>query len=376
LTGTRRLQRAEVGLVATAGAIVFSRVFGLSLVLAGFRPYASGLLPEAYQDTQVGDILVGFALSAYGVTLALMQLPLGLLSDRIGRRPVLLGGAALFVAGSALAAVATDIWVLIAARLVQGLGAVASVAMAAVGETVPAERRTTAMAFVGIPAGLGFVAGLVAGAALEPALGIPALFGITAALGVATALPLFALKFGAIAPDVDHEGVQRTLSRPVTSLLAAGFATNFALTTAIFFLPDVPLGRWQLVAVLAVAFAILAVATRSIDRRARQARAVTVALAALGVGTVLFVGAPDLPWALLGGVVFFASHAILSATLPSEVSRIAGRAGGRGHGIQNVVAYSGTALAGPIAGGLAGSPLLAAMLATGIALAALAYRPR
>ena len=373
---TSRLQKAEVGLVATAGAIVFSRVFGLAVVLVGFRPFAAALLPEEYAGTQFGDILVGTALSAYGVTLALMQLPLGILSDRIGRKPVLAAGAFLFVAGSAGAALSTDIWTLILARLVQGLGAVASVAMAAVGETAPAERRTTAMAFVGIPAGIGFVAGLVVGAALEPTVGVANLFWLSAGLGILTSLPLIGLTFGRIAPDLDQAGAHRTLTRPVLALLAAGFATNYSLTTAVFFLPDAPLSTTQLVLVLLAAFAVLAVLTRQIDRRKRHQSAILASLAVLAVGCVVWTGAFNLKWAILGGLLFFSAHALLSAVLPSEVSRLAGRAGGRGHGIQNVVAYAGTAVAGPIAGAFAGAPLTAGILACVLALAAMASQPR
>lgn len=370
-----RLLRSELALVGTAGSIVFTRVFGLSVVLVGFTSYAATLLPEEYAGTQWGDILVGTALSAYGITLALMQLPLGILSDRIGRKPVLLGGAAAFVIGSCWAAVAGDIWTLIAARLVQGLGAVASAAMAAVGETVPAERRSTAMAFVGIPAGIGFVAGLIVGAALEPHIGVANLFWLSAALGALTALPLLGLTFGTIAPDADHKGVRRTLTRPVLALLAAGFATNYALTTAVFFLPGTPLSTTHLVLVLAAAFALLVILTREVDRRKRHANAIVGGLASLAVGAVLWVAAHSFAWALMGGLLFFSAHALLSAVVPSEVSRLAGRAGGRGHGIQNIVAYAGTSVAGPIAGALASTPLAAGALAAVFALAAMAGQP-
>ncbi|MEA3190616.1 MAG: hypothetical protein QOD77_1198 [Thermoplasmata archaeon] len=331
--------RGELGLVGGAAGIVFTRVFGFSLVLSGFTRHAGQFTPD--------PVLVGTALSAYGITLALAQLPMGILSDRVGRKPVLVLGSLLFIAGSLWAAAAQDIGSLIAARLLQGLGGVASAALAAVGETVPEERRTTAMAIVGVPAGVGFLLGLVVGSQLEPVWGIPGLFVATAALGVAALLPVVLLRWPPPRPLPPASGA---LSAPVLALGAAGLATNFALTTVVFFLAGVPLGHGALAAVLVGAFVLMAGASRAIDRSGQAPAATAAALGLLAVGAAAFVGF-DAAWAVAGGgLLFFAAHATLSAALPSQVSRQAGRSGGRGHGLQAVLAYAGTGAAGPVAG--------------------------
>jgi len=339
-TGRMAFTRPERGLIAAAAVLVFSRVFAFSLVLPGFRPFGATLTSS--------QLLVGIALGAYGLTMALAQLANGWLSDHVGRRPVLLAGSALFVLGSAWSAMAHSIWALIAARLLQGLGGVSSVAMAAVGETVPEERRTTAMALVGVPAGLGFFLGFILGPLLQPLVGFRGLFWAMAGLGVVAALPLALRPLPAPAPPPQ----QRRVGLPVAALALAGFTINFAMNQVAFFLPGIPLSHDALALVLVGAFVVMGGASRGIDRSRAVAVPVALSLLVLAGGAALFTLRTGL-LLLVGGLGFFAAHATLSAVLPSQVSRLAGRTGGRGHGVQLVVAYLGTAAGGAVAGGMA-----------------------
>lgn len=344
MKGTR-FTRPEAVLVAGAAAVVFTRVFAFSLVLPGFREHANGLAGAS-------DLLVGAALGAYGLTMALAQLGMGVLSDRLGRKPVLLLGTLLFVAGSAASALADSIWALLAARLLQGLGGVSSVALAAVGETVPAERRTLAMALVGIPAGLGFFLGFALGPWAATLAGFRALFWASGALGILAILPLLAQR---LAPAQKAEDLRRAIGPPVLALCAGGFAINFAMSVVAFFLPERPIGHTGLALVLLGAFVVMGGASRAIDRKGSAWQPIAVALGSLAGGAAgfLLLGPPGV---YAGALAFFAGHAVLSATLPSQVSRLAGRSGGRGHGIQLVVAYLGSAAGGVAAGATASHP--------------------
>lgn len=357
-------QKGELGLVGTAAALVFSRVFGLSIVLPDFRGHYEGL--------GIDPFWVGVAFGAYGLTMALMQFPNGVLSDRFGRKPLLWSATAFFVGGSLLAAFAWDVPSLIAGRLLQGMGAVASVAVAAVGESIPAERRTMAMALIGIPAGTGFLFGMAAGSILYPALGMTALFLITAAVGLLAALPLLRVRM----PERQRDAIApRPITPPVLALALTGFAGNYALTTTLFFLPeDASRVLWIL---MTAGLIVMLTMGRVIDRRGWTWQPLSVAALGLGASAMWFVldGRYGF-W--LGGGLFFAFHAILAMSLPSQVSRIAGPSGGRGHGIQNVIAYGGTFAAGPVAGALAGHPdaAMAVVVAVGTLAAAALFGTR
>ncbi len=355
--------RKEVALVGTAALLVFSRVFGLSVVLPGFVEHARTLSGQT-------DLLVGTAFGAYGLTLALMQLPLGWLSDHIGRKPILLIGTLLFVGGSVWAATADSIGTMVLARLLQGSGAVSSTAMAMVGESVPHERRTMAMAMVGIPAGLGFFIGLLAAGALQPLMGIPGLFWLAAAMGLAAGVPVPFLRSNPqrMAPSPQATG------GAVMTLAAAGFVLNFSLTTVLFYLSDRGLSSGSRLAIpLVIALIVMGGASRAIDKRGWTWQPVGVGLLVLAGGAALTLLAPG-PW-VLWAATFFAAHATMSAVLPSQVSRVAGPSGGRGHGIQNIVAYLGTFVAGPLAGSFvdqAWTPIVVlaslAVVVTGVAM--------
>ncbi|MES2154184.1 MAG: MFS transporter [bacterium] len=351
-----RFTKAELGLVATASAIVFTRVFAFSLTTLGFTEYAKTLVP-AGTSAASADVLAGIAFGAYAVTMALAQLITGVLSDRVGRRPVLLAGTFVFVAGAAASAMAHSIWPLIAAQLLQGLGGVSSSAMAAVGETVPAERRTMAMAMVGVPAGIGVFLGFVIGPLLVGSTAHPglmpfaSLFWITAALGALASLPILLRPLPPPIPGLAEP--RRSLGLPVLGLALAGFTINYAMRATMFdFQQDVlvHIGDGTLAIVLLVAFAVMGLASRAVDRSGAAWQPILVALVALAVAAPLFRLESSFWVVAVAGCVFFAAHAVLSAVLPSQVSRLAGRSGGLGHGIQLVVAYLG-GWAGAVAAG-------------------------
>ena len=161
-------------------------MFGLFMVLPVLAIYG-----KDYQGATA--TLVGLAIGAYGLTQAILQLPFGVWSDRIGRKPVILMGLILFTLGSALAAVADDIWLLILGRALQGAGAVASTLMALMTDLTREENRTKAMASIGASIGLSFTLAMVAGPILASWLGLSGLFYLTAILSVGAMVLLYTL---------------------------------------------------------------------------------------------------------------------------------------------------------------------------------------
>ena len=159
-------------------ALLYSfRMLGLFMVLPLLALYAADL-----EGSSPG--LIGLALGVYGLTQALLQVPLGWLSDQIGRKPVIIGGLLLFALGSVLAALADSLWGIVLGRALQGAGAIAATVMALVADLTSTEQRTKAMAVVGMSIGLSFAVALILGPAIAAAGGLSAVFWVTALLAL------------------------------------------------------------------------------------------------------------------------------------------------------------------------------------------------
>ncbi|MGB5669834.1 MAG: MFS transporter, partial [Sedimenticolaceae bacterium] len=166
-------KRAVLGLAGVYGF----RMLGLFLILPVFALFAEKL-PGAT------PFLTGLAVGIYGLTQAVLQIPFGLLSDRIGRKPVIFGGLLLFALGSVIAASAQDVWLVILGRAVQGSGAIAAVVMALAADLTREENRTKAMASIGITIGASFMIAMMAGPVLGRLIGVSGIFWLTAVLAL------------------------------------------------------------------------------------------------------------------------------------------------------------------------------------------------
>ena len=142
LTATER--RASV----TLAGLFATRMLGLFLLLPVFAVAATSL--EGGQD----PARVGLALGIYGLTQAFMQIPFGMVSDRLGRRPVVLFGLTLFLAGSIICALSDDIFWVTIGRAIQVSGAISAAVTAWLADATRPEVRTRAMAMIGASIGL------------------------------------------------------------------------------------------------------------------------------------------------------------------------------------------------------------------------------
>src|SRR5690625_4949210 len=162
---------------------------------------------------------VGLALGAYGLTQAIMQIPLGMASDRFGRRPVIMGGLVLFVIGGIICALAKHVdWVTVG-RTVQGLGAISAAVTAWLADATRPEVRTRAMAMVGASNGLSFALSLVLSPVLVGHFGLSGLFWAISLLGfICLLIACFVVPTVPAAPRPDQSARVRDVLRHVDLL--------------------------------------------------------------------------------------------------------------------------------------------------------------
>ena len=174
-----RMTRDELRASLSLAAIFALRMLGLFLVLPVF------VLEAARYPGGDDPALVGLAMGIYGLTQAVMQVPLGLASDRIGRKKIIVAGLLVFALGSAVAALAGSVHMLVAGRALQGAGAVSAAVTALLADLTRDEVRTKGMALVGISIAAMFALSLMAAPPLAGAIGLSGLFWLTAILAVA-----------------------------------------------------------------------------------------------------------------------------------------------------------------------------------------------
>ena len=171
------MTRQELRAAGSLAAVFSVRLLGLFMIYPVFAAYARSL-------SGATPYLIGEALGIYGLTQGLLQIPFGLLSDRLGRKPMIVVGLILFGAGSAVAAMSSSIGGVILGRALQGAGAVGSVILALVADLTAEENRTKAMAMVGITIGASFMIALVAGPILAGFVGVAGIFWLMVALAL------------------------------------------------------------------------------------------------------------------------------------------------------------------------------------------------
>lgn len=349
---------AERRVVASLAAIYAVRLLGLFLLLPVLALYA-GAMPGGT------PLLAGIAVGAYGLTQALMQIPFGIWSDCIGRKPLIVFGLLLHVAGSALGAAAGSATALVVARVVQGLGAVSGPVMAFLADLTRPESRTRAMFTIGMSIGVSFVISLVAGPLLAAAIGVSGVFLLIGALGVvALALVMFALP---AEQPMHREDRARGFSDVLTGRLLPHYAGIFMLhltLTATFIavphvlrdLHGIPVARHWLVylSVFAASVALTVPLVVWSERHKRPGHAALVGGAALAVALAALVWAQAHFDALLAALVlYFGAFNFLEARLPAALTKAAaGASRGAALGVFATCQFAG-AFAGGVLGGTA-----------------------
>jgi len=347
-------------------ALVFAfRMLGLFMVLPVLATYGQGLAGAT-------PVLIGMAIGCYGLTQAFLQIPFGMLSDRIGRKPVILFGLLLFALGGLVAAQADSIQQVIAGRILQGAGAIAAAVMALVADLTQEQNRTKAMAMIGMSIGSAFAVAMVAGPVVAGLAGLHGVFLSTSALAVVGMLLVFfcvptpqtplrhreaGVVKAAFLPALRNPDLLR-LNYGIASLHAILMATFIAVPLALQQHAHLPKEEhwWVYLAALLISFFGMVPFIIYAEKQRQMKRVVLGAVAVLVLVQPLFwLSMNSLPWLVATIVVFFIGFNLLEATLPSLLSKIA-PAGGKGTamGVYSTSQFAGAALGGVMGGWLFG----------------------
>jgi len=335
-------------------------MLGMFMVLPVLTTYGMAL-------SGASETLIGIAIGIYGLAQAVFQIPFGLMSDRVGRKPLIVFGLIIFCIGSIVAASTESIWGVIIGRALQGSGAIAAAVMALLSDLTREQNRTKAMAFIGISFGVTFAIAMVLGPIITHAWGLHALFWAIAVLTIIGIIITVAVVPSPATHILNRESSMvkgsfgKVLSNPKLLKLNFGIlCLHILLMSSFVVLPQVmehagfpPSEHWRvyLVTMLTSFVAVIPVIIYA-EKKRHMKQVFMGCVAVLLLAEIVLWSAGLHLWAVIAGIqLFFLAFNVMEAILPSLISKES-PAGYKGTamGLYSTSQFIGVAIGGSLGG--------------------------
>ena len=337
--------------------LYFLRMLGLFCILPVFAI-------AAVEELDATAWQIGLAVGVYGIAQCLLQIPLGWVSDRYGRRRVILMALLVFAAGSVIAALSDTVLGVIAGRFMQGSAAIAGVLLAWIGDVVVPERRSVAMAGVGGSIALAFGLSMVVGPWLYSTLGLSSLFWFCGGLALVAAFLVLTLDERQDQSPQIHEHIDEGPwltpdHRASLTFICSGIALNHFVLMAVFLmLPQalvqagVAVGDHGLFYLVVLVLSLVFIAwPLAKDRRGGSTSSAVWPFPLMAIAMILLTTEPTPGLLVLASILLFMGFNFLEASYPSRATLLAS-ASRRGlvMGIYSTCQFAGIALGGAAGG--------------------------
>jgi MFS family permease len=344
----------------TLASIFGMRMLGLFMIMPVFALYGKDLIGFS-------PLWVGIVIGIYGLTQAVLQIPAGWLSDRIGRKPVIYAGLTLFALGSVVAALSDSVYGVAIGRVLQGSGAIAGAILALAADITREENRTKAMAIIGVCIGISFAIAMVLGPVLASLFGLSGVFWTTALLAL---VGILMVRF--LLPDSAHRGQIRDVTaapelfgrllkdRQLLRLDFGIMLLHLTLTAVFVAFPltllDAGLAAehhwWLYLPALLLSFLLIVPFLILGARRNMNKQLFQASILVMMVALLLMAASKGQIWLLaLAMVLYFTAFNFMEASLPAFLSMLApAGAKGTAMGIYSTSQFFGAFLGGVLGG--------------------------
>ena len=350
MNSTERLFALKVSLIMSV------RMLGLFMLFPVMSVYAGD-----YDSST--PFLIGMAIGIYGLTQALLQIPFGYLSDRFGRKPILIIGLLIFLLGSIVAANTSNIIFVVIGRALQGGGAISAVLMAFLADSISEDNRAKANAFVGFQIGVAFMLSLIIGPLITSRIGLSGLFWVIGLFSIIAMLIVFSLEqsrpinyyrlsFGAL---------KETLSRELITLDFSVFSLHLILASGFIVMPLLimenqivsMIDNWQLYLPAVLLSFIGMIPLIIISEKFKKTKYILLlSIFLLIISQIIFyISNLNFSIFLITLTIFFVAFNTVEAILPSLLSKTASTSKrGLAMGIFSTSQFLGTFIGGAIGG--------------------------